>query len=72
MLVGSAFVVLATSCAPDPNDLRGAEHDHMSMPVDSATVMGAPDRPIVGQVKEHILLNILLAIMVLNQKNNLF
>ena len=48
LLVGSVFVVLASSCAADPSNVRGVEHDHASMPVDPAAVMGAPDRPIAG------------------------
>lgn len=48
LLVGSVFVVLAAACAADPTNVREAEHDHSSMPVDPAAVMGAPDRPIAG------------------------
>ncbi|MBM3828549.1 MAG: DUF1996 domain-containing protein [Actinobacteria bacterium] len=48
LLVVLALVVVASSCASDPRDVRESAHDHVSMLVDSAAVMGAPDRPIAG------------------------
>ncbi|MFM8563141.1 MAG: DUF1996 domain-containing protein, partial [Acidimicrobiia bacterium] len=48
LLIGSVFVALVSSCAADPSNVRGVEHDHSAMPVDPADVMGAPDRPIAG------------------------
>ncbi|NCZ69679.1 MAG: DUF1996 domain-containing protein [Actinobacteria bacterium] len=41
-------VLSGVACAPDaPSGTSGA-HDHSSMPVDPASVMGEPDRPIAG------------------------
>jgi hypothetical protein len=44
-----AFGLLAgASCAPDAPNAAGDQHDHSSMPVDPASVMGQPDRAIAG------------------------